>query len=168
MPASGAHSGARVAGVLISAWNLNRLPLLPTRLPWDLLGRPGLAWRGGEEFGYLTGSQPLWTQRGPAGGGPGNRCPSPPALERSSWANGRKSDAPGLVHRSADHCGNPGGGEQGRRRCPGGVAGGAGRGGCEALSYPGVLSGGKSPLQGGGGGRREGTPWGHLEAERKV
>ena len=130
--------------------------------------RPGLAWRGGEEFGYLTGSQPLWTQRGPAGGGAGNRCPSSPAFERSSWANGRRSDAPGLVHRSADHCGNPGGGEQGRRRCPGG---GRRRGGQRRLrgpELPGSSLWRRKSTARWGRGRREGTPWGHLEAERKV
>lgn len=45
-----------------------------------------------------------------------------------------------------------------------GGAGGVGGGGVEALSYPGVFTGGKSPQQAGGGWAEEGDRWGHWEA----
>ena len=114
--ASGAHRGERVAGVRVSAGNPNRRPLLPAWLPWDLLGRPRL--ESGEE-GVRTRNRPprpsgLLVARDPGTAAPARWPSKDPPGPKAGGAT-----RPDWCSRSADHCGNPGGGERGRMRSPG-------------------------------------------------
>lgn len=76
-------------------------PPPPARLLWDLLRRPGLerkgrGWGGGG--GRTRSGLAAGLDSAPARGrGTGDHRSSPLAFERSSWANGRRGDAPGLV-----------------------------------------------------------------------
>lgn len=96
VPASGAEPGS--AGRRRPGARGTQHPPLLAR-PAALASPPApRGWSGGrEEVGHVAASRLGSTQRGRAGGGAGDRRSSPLAFERSSWANGRRGDAPGLV-----------------------------------------------------------------------